>query len=126
MFEKMRKACLALGFVLRSDIIPDRNRNDGRLSVLMHDHAQAIIQGELLIGNVDRRNEFGNRRWLLRGGERYRHCTDRYGKREGEAAKHGISLFWQGTLWEAHGYNAARPNGQIGRASWRESVCQNV
>src|SRR3546814_6455312 len=39
MFEKMRKACLALGFVLRSDIIPDRNRNDGRLSVLMHNNA---------------------------------------------------------------------------------------
>src|SRR3546814_4599919 len=68
-----------------------------------------MIQGELLIGNVDRRNEFGNRRWLLRGGERYRHCTDRYGKSEGEAAKHGISLFWPGTLWEAHGYIDARP-----------------
>src|SRR3546814_15249358 len=57
MLEQMRETGLARGFVLRPDAVPDRHRDDGRLVILMDDHAQPVVEREGLIGNVDRRPE---------------------------------------------------------------------
>jgi len=61
MLEQMRKARTAPRLVLRPDVIPDRYRDDRRLAVGVHDHAQPVLQRELLIGNIDRGDERGDR-----------------------------------------------------------------
>ena len=60
MFEQMRKTRLALGLVLRPDMIPDRNRNHRCLAVGMDEHAQAVSERERFIGDVHLRDEIGN------------------------------------------------------------------
>ena len=52
MFEEMREPGLALGFVLGADIVPDRDRHDGRLAIGMDDHAQPVGQRELLMRDL--------------------------------------------------------------------------
>ena len=42
-------------FVLAADVVPDVHRDDRRLAVGVHDHAQAVGQGELLVRDVDLR-----------------------------------------------------------------------
>ena len=62
MFEQMRETRLALGFVLGTDIVPHCDRDDRRLAVGMDDDIEAILERELLVGDVDlvdERREFG-------------------------------------------------------------------
>ena len=53
MLEQMREAGLALGLVLRPDVIPHRHRDDRRLVVLVDDHRQPVLELEHLVGDVD-------------------------------------------------------------------------
>ena len=52
MLEQMRKAGLALRLVLRADIVPDADRDDRRLVVLVDDDGQPV--GQLKVGVRDR------------------------------------------------------------------------
>ncbi len=52
-FEQVREAGAAGRFVLAADVIPDVDRDDRRLAIGVHDHAQAVGQGELLIRDID-------------------------------------------------------------------------
>jgi hypothetical protein len=52
MLEQMRKAGLALGLMLRPDMIPDRHRDDRRLAVGMDDDLQPVGQSEAVIGDL--------------------------------------------------------------------------
>jgi hypothetical protein len=52
MLEQVREAGLALGLVLRSDIVPDRYRHNRRLAIFVHHDAQPVRKRELLVGNV--------------------------------------------------------------------------
>ena len=61
MLEQMGEAGLAVGLVLRADIVPDRDRDDRRLAVLVDDDPEAVVEGELLVGNVDLADELGDR-----------------------------------------------------------------
>ena len=103
MFEQMRKTRLARGFVLRSDAIPDRHRDDRRLVIFVHDHAQSVVEREALVRNIDRLHQFGNRRGLrLLGfgkGGAGRDERRRYGQGDGKAmeAGHGYPLETGGT-----------------------------
>ena len=42
--EQVREAVAALGLVLRADVVPDVDRDDGRAVVLVKDHLQAVRQ----------------------------------------------------------------------------------
>ena len=53
MFEKVCKPCPAWLFVFRADVIPNIDGDDGGLLVLMHDKRQAVLQRELLEGDID-------------------------------------------------------------------------
>ena len=67
MFEQMGKAGLAFWFMLRTDIIPHRYRDNRGLAVGVNNDSQSIFQRKLLMGNVDlfhqrrRRNRRGVR-----------------------------------------------------------------
>ena len=61
MFEQVGEAGTALRLVLGADRIPDGDGDDGRLVILVHDHAQAVRQGEFLMRNVHRRHELLDR-----------------------------------------------------------------
>ena len=52
-FEQVRKARLARFFIFRADVVPDVDGHDGRFVIFVHDHAQTVLQDELLVGNVD-------------------------------------------------------------------------
>ena len=49
----MGEAGAAGRLVLGADIVPDADRDDGRLAVLVDDDAQAVGEGEGLVGDVD-------------------------------------------------------------------------
>jgi hypothetical protein len=49
----MREPRLARAFVLRSDVIPDIYRHDGRFVILVNDERQSVRQNELLKWNID-------------------------------------------------------------------------
>src|SRR3546814_7896189 len=86
MLEQMGKARLALGLVLRSDAIPHRHRDDRRLAILVDDHAQAVVEREGFVWNIDRFDEVGGRRGR-RGFRKSRSGGDerrRQGKRDSE------------------------------------------
>jgi len=87
MFEQMGKTRLALRFMLRPDAVPYGHRDDGRLAVLMHNHAQAIVERKGLIRNVDRLHEVGDRSGTdgLRLGERGTRSDKRRCHRQGES-----------------------------------------
>ena len=51
--EQVREAGAAGRLVLAADVVPDVDRDDRRLAVGVHDHAQAVGQGELLVRDVD-------------------------------------------------------------------------
>ena len=74
MLEQMRVTGLALGFVLGTDVVPGLDRDDRHLAVGMHDHAQAVVQRERLVGNIDAACELRGRDRLggLGGGDRRR------------------------------------------------------
>ena len=65
MLEQMRKARLALGLVLRTDIVPHRHRDDRGLAVGMDDHVEPVVEREFLERDVDL---FDQRGELSRGG----------------------------------------------------------
>ncbi|KAG1254596.1 hypothetical protein G6F65_016977 [Rhizopus arrhizus] len=52
-FEQVREAGAAGRFVLAAHVVPDVDRYDRRLAIGMHDHPQAVGQGELLIRDID-------------------------------------------------------------------------
>ena len=68
MLEQMGKAGLALGLVLRSDIVPHRDAHHRRLAIFMHQYGQAIGEHELLVRNLDLGDQRGNRRRLGNAG----------------------------------------------------------
>jgi hypothetical protein len=51
--EQVGKAGLAGLFVLRAHVVPDIDRNDWGLVILMDDDTQAIVQREFGIGDFD-------------------------------------------------------------------------
>ena len=53
MLEQVGEARLAGLLVLRANVVPDVDSDHGRLGVLMDNHPQAVIQGELRVGNID-------------------------------------------------------------------------
>ena len=78
MFEQVGEARASFLFVLGADVVPGRDCNHWRLAVGVHDHAQAVVQGESLEGNVHAARQFGGRDGTgSLGGRR--------GRREGEA-----------------------------------------
>jgi hypothetical protein len=52
MLEEVCEPRLAGHLVLRADVIPDRDRDDRRLAVLVHDDAQAVVEIELVVGDL--------------------------------------------------------------------------
>jgi len=50
--EQVREAAAAAGLVLAANVVPDVDRHDRRLAVGVHDHAQAVGQGELLVRDI--------------------------------------------------------------------------
>ena len=68
MLEQMGEAGLAVGLVLRADIVPDGDCDDRRLAVLVDDDLEAVVEGELLVGNVDLADELGDGGGLGRRG----------------------------------------------------------
>ncbi len=75
-FEQVGEAGAAGLLVLAADVVPDVDRDDRRLAIGVHDHPQAVGQGELLVGDDDvGAGRFG----LGQGGDR----------RVGQAAKGG-------------------------------------
>ncbi len=71
-FEQVRETAAAERLVLGSDVVPDVDGDDRRLTVGMHDHTQAIRQGEFLIGDVHGRGAGGvsRRHEIRRGAEK--------------------------------------------------------
>ena len=67
MLEEMRKTGLALGLILGADAVIDRDADDRRLAIRMDEDAQAIAQRELLIWDVHRLHETGERGGLGSG-----------------------------------------------------------
>ena len=53
MFEQVRKASAAGGLILRADIVPDADGDDRRLVVLVDDDAEAVVEREGLVVDVD-------------------------------------------------------------------------
>src|SRR3546814_4723876 len=53
-FEQVREAAAPCRLVLAAHAVPDVDRHDRRLVVLVHDHRQAVGQGELLVRDLDR------------------------------------------------------------------------
>ena len=51
--EQMREACLAGLFILGTDVVPNVDRNDRSLAVLMHEESESVVQNELLERNFD-------------------------------------------------------------------------
>src|SRR5580700_2606050 len=51
--EKMREARLSGLLVLGADVVPEVDRNDGRLVILMHDDGESVIESELLVRDID-------------------------------------------------------------------------
>ncbi len=82
MLEQMRIAGLPHRLVLRSHMIPHAHRNQRRLAIGVHHHAQPVGQRELLIGDVHLAHEFGQ--WRRRQGrplrcQRQRHSQQNRG-----------------------------------------------
>ncbi len=51
--EEVGEAGLAGLLVLRADVVPDVEGDDGRLVVLVDDQGQAVVEDEFLVGDVD-------------------------------------------------------------------------
>jgi hypothetical protein len=82
--EQVREARAARGLVLAAHVVPDVHRHDRRLVVGVHDHAQAVGQGEGFVRDVD----LGpGRRIRMRGrGDEGRAAADGEGQGEREGA----------------------------------------
>ncbi len=61
MFEQMGKTGAARRFVLRTDIVPDGNRDNRSLAILVDDDPEAVVEGEGLMRNVDALEQLLNR-----------------------------------------------------------------
>ena len=121
MFEQVREAGLAFGFVLRSDIVPHRDGHDGSLAVGVDDDVEPVVERELLerdVDLVDQRGQFGGRGGigcghggvgLCGGGNR----GGRGAQREGEGAYGEEGLDLHGTsIGFLNLVNASRLTGQ--------------
>src|SRR5690606_22405297 len=53
--EEMGEAGLALRLVLRAHVIPNADRDDRRLAILVDDHAQAVVEREALVMQIELR-----------------------------------------------------------------------
>ena len=84
MFEQMRKAGATLGFVLRSDMIPDADRDDRSLAIGMDDDPQAILQREAFMRNIDSLDQRCHRRRGSLRGDGGRGEQNGAGERRGE------------------------------------------
>src|SRR3546814_7317903 len=86
MLEQMGESRLALGLGLRSDAIPYRHRDDRRLAILVDDDAQAVVEREGFVRNIDRFDELGGRRGRRSLGQRRTSGDERgrQGKSDGE------------------------------------------
>ena len=62
--EQVREAGLARDLVLGADVVPEVDRDDRRLAVGVHDHGQAVVEAEGLVGDGDGR---GGAREAARG-----------------------------------------------------------
>ena len=83
MLEQMREAGRTLRLVLRPDVIPDAHRDDRRLAIGVDDHAQPVLQRELLIRDVHFLDQRRHRRGLHRRGRGLRNGGQRKRKRRG-------------------------------------------
>ena len=102
--EQVGETGLALGLVLGADSVPHRYRHDRRLAVLVHQHGEAVVEGELLVGNVDVGDQLRERRGLElgepggllrdgRGGSEGKRKGERGGDSgRGQEASHGARL----------------------------------
>jgi hypothetical protein len=61
MLEQVSEAGAPDRLVLGADIVPDADRDDRRLAVLVDDDAKAVVEGEGVVGNVDLLDELGQR-----------------------------------------------------------------
>ena len=66
--EQVREAGAAGRLVLRTDIVPDADRDDRRLAVLMDDHPKPVRQGEGLMRDVHPGEQLPDR--VVAGGRR--------------------------------------------------------
>ncbi len=53
-FEQVGEAGFAWGLVFRAHVVPDVDRDDRRLAVLVHHHPQAVVELELVVLEVQR------------------------------------------------------------------------
>ncbi len=51
--EEMGEAGLAGALVLGAHVVPDIDRDDGRLVVLVDDQGQSVFEDKFLVGNID-------------------------------------------------------------------------
>lgn len=70
-------------FVLAADVVPDVDRDDRRLAVGVHDHPQAVGQGEFVVGDGDRGGGLGGRGRRRGRGQRRGGRAQRGGQRQG-------------------------------------------
>jgi hypothetical protein len=87
MLEQMGEAGLAAGLVLGADIVPGADRDHRRLTVLVDDNRQAVLELEHLIGNGHLADQRADRRGLRRGGAR--NGRGRFGNRAGRGGGAG-------------------------------------
>jgi hypothetical protein len=66
-FEQVRESGLSRGLVLGADIVPRRDRHHRRLAVLVHDDGKTVVELELLVADVDAREQLLHRSGLAAG-----------------------------------------------------------
>src|SRR5690606_18037372 len=111
--EQVREAAAAGRLVLAAHAVPDVDRDDRRLVVLVHDHRQAVGQGELLVGDLDLRGGLAGV-----GEHQARREAAADGGGQGEAEEGGAGTAEGG---EGHGHSCAGVNGGIVPPSYRLS-----
>jgi hypothetical protein len=52
-FKQVGKPGFPLGLILRADVVPDTDGDNGGFTILMDDDGQSIVQGELIKGYVN-------------------------------------------------------------------------
>src|SRR5215217_112818 len=97
MFEQMREAGLAIGLVLRTDVVPDGHRSDRRLVILVDDHRKAVLELKQRVRDGDLTDQRWDRDRLRGSGKR--RCRERgRGGKQGNAAESTHQLEFSGEI----------------------------
>src|SRR5690606_11376436 len=111
--EQVREAAAAGRLVLAAHAVPDVDRDDRRLVVLVHDHRQAVGQGERRVGELDLRGGLGGV-----ADDQHRRDAAGDGGGQGEAEEAGAGRQEGG---QGHGHSCAGVSSRIVPASYRQN-----